>query len=162
LTVRRDSVILQKPFLGFSPGKSLWTQEETMSGSERRNSRRKVCALPVRFQMKSNGNAGHSEAAVENFEEDAPAAAALSEHIGKALNLSERGVYFTCGEKLSIGQPLELYFTLPSELTGRAPEAVRCSARVVHVDEDGQAGLLGIGASVEEFEPLSAVRNWSN
>ena len=132
-----------------------------MSGSDRRNSPRKVCALPVRFQTNSNGDAEQLEAAAIDPKDGAPAAP-LSEHVGKALNLSERGVYFTCREELSIGQPLELYFTLPSELTGRAPENVRCIARVVHVDEDGQGELRGIGASVEEFEPLSAIRNWSN
>ncbi|MGA9885732.1 MAG: PilZ domain-containing protein [Candidatus Acidiferrales bacterium] len=134
-----------------------------MSGSERRNSSRKLCTMPVRFRVNGNGNserAGNSETAQES--QIRASTAGRSEFVGKALNLSERGVYFTCREKLSIGQPIEMYFTLPSELTGRAPENVRCSARVVHVDEDGQAGLRGIGASVEQFEPVVAVRNWAN
>ncbi|MGH9740271.1 MAG: PilZ domain-containing protein [Candidatus Acidiferrales bacterium] len=134
-----------------------------MSGSERRNSSRKLCTMPVRFRV--NGNGGSEQA--EELEtaqrsEMRSAGVGRSEFVGKALNLSERGVYFTCREKLSIGQPIEMYFTLPSELTGRAPENVRCSARVVHVDEDGHLGLRGIGASVEQFEPVAAVRNWAN
>ena len=133
-----------------------------MSESERRNSPRKVCAVPVRFRVNGDGN-DHAETAESSWEADtAGTAAQRAEFIGKALNLSERGVYFTCRERLSIGQPLEMYFTLPSELTGRAPENIRCSARVVHVDEEGQAELRGIGACVEQFEPFGAIRNWSH
>jgi hypothetical protein len=131
-----------------------------MAGNERRSSPRKICTLPVRLRISGNGQSKHTE---PESEESAPppAAAPVMEFVGKALNLSERGVYFTCEEKLRVGQPIELYFTLPTELTGRAPENVRCSARVVHVDEDGQE-LRGFGASVEQFEPVAAVRNWPN
>lgn len=134
-----------------------------MSASERRNSPRKICTLPVRFRVNGNGNGERAEGTEPGYQIAVGGTTAQrSEFVGKALNLSERGVYFTCREKLSIGQPIEMYFTLPPELTGRAPENVRCSARVVHVDEDGQAGLRGIGASVEQFEPVAAIRNWSN
>lgn len=133
-----------------------------MSGSERRNSPRKICTMPVRFRVNWNGNSEHAAKLEAARESQIQSSAARMEFVGKALNLSERGVYFTCREKLSIGQALEMYFTLPSELTGRAPENVRCSARVVHVDEDGQAGLRGIGACVEQFEPVAGARNWSN
>lgn len=134
-----------------------------MSGSERRNSSRKLCTMPVRFRVNGNDNSEQAEKLeTAQRSEMRSTGVGRSEFVGKALNLSERGVYFTCREKLSIGQPIEMYFTLPSELTGRAPESVRCSARVVHVDEDGQLGLRGIGASVEEFEPVAAVRNWAN
>lgn len=84
------------------------------------------------------------------------------ERVGKALNFSERGVHFACREKLTIGQPIELYFNLPHELTGRVPEDVRCRARVVHVDEDVQARLRVVGASVERLETVAAARNWAN
>jgi len=82
---------------------------------------------------------------------------------GHALNLSERGVYFTSREKLTVGEPIEIYLTLPRELTGRSPEPVRCSARVVHVeDRHDQRGMKGIGAIVDRFEAVVARRNWSN
>lgn len=116
-----------------------------MSRTERRISPRKICTVAIRFNFGSNEHTRES-----------------SEHIGKALNLSERGIYFTCREKLSVGQPLDLNFTLPTELTGRVPENVRCRARVVHVDESGQDGLRGIGACVEHFEPMAAFRDWTN
>jgi PilZ domain len=134
-----------------------------MSGRERRISLRKVCALPLRFRTRANGHNDRAEETESGIEAPAASASAQgAEFIGKALNLSERGVYFTCREKLDVGQPIEMYFTLPPELTGRSPENVRCSARVVHVDEDGQAGLRGIGACVERFEPVAAIRNWAN
>jgi hypothetical protein len=89
--------------------------------------------------------------------------APLASLAGEALNLSERGVYFTSREKLSIGAPLEMYFTLPRELTGRSPEPVRCKARVVHVEERANGrGVHGIGAAVERFELLAAAHDWSN
>ena len=133
-----------------------------MAGNERRISGRKLCALPVRFRVRANGNADDAEEI--DAVREAPAAASMhgSEFVGKALNLSERGLYFVCREELRIGQPLEMYFTLPQELTGRAPENVRCSARVVHVDDDGQNGQRGVGACVDRFEPMAAIRNWAN
>jgi hypothetical protein len=83
---------------------------------------------------------------------------------GEALNLSERGVYFTSRETLQVGEPLEMIFTLPRELTGRGPEQVRCTARVVHVDDQtDHQGRRGFGATVERFEPIAvAPRNWAN
>lgn len=122
-----------------------------MSRTERRTSSRKACSLPVRFHLDLSEREVSSERAAES------ARAQNSECIGKALNLSERGVYFICYEKLSAGQPIALYMTLPTELTGRAPESVRCSARVVRVDQDGHDGLRGIGACVEQFEFVAAV-----
>ena len=130
-----------------------------MAGNERRTSPRKLCAVPLRLRVNGNGQGQRAE--VESEEAiPPPAAAPVMEFTGKALNLSERGVYFRCREQLQVGQAIEMYFTLPTELTGRAPENVRCSARVVHVDQDGQEAL--IGASVEQFEPVAAVRNWQN
>lgn len=45
---------------------------------------------------------------------------------GETVNLSERGIYFKTAQKVKIGQAMELYFTLPRELTGRARS--RCAA----------------------------------
>jgi hypothetical protein len=82
---------------------------------------------------------------------------------GETVNLSERGIYFKTGQKVKIGQAMELYFTLPRELTGRNPESVRCTARVVHVEQQSdERGWTGVGACVERFEPLQRFRNWDN
>ena len=82
---------------------------------------------------------------------------------GETVNLSERGIYFKTAQKVRVGQAMELYFTLPRELTGRSPEPVRCSARVVHVEQySDERGWTGVGASVEQFEPLQRFRTWDN
>jgi hypothetical protein len=38
------------------------------------------------------------------------------------------------------GESLDMFFTLPRELTGRQPEQVRCSAPVAHID--GETGRV--------------------
>ncbi|HTZ72828.1 MAG TPA: PilZ domain-containing protein [Candidatus Aquilonibacter sp.] len=132
-----------------------------MSAKERRISPRKDCAVPLRFRVLSNAAVfatGAPSAAVGGV---AVASRGISE--GEAVNLSERGIYFRSRERLAIGAPLEIYFKLPRELTGRATEEVRCSARVVHVDQaENGDGLTGVGATVERFEPVAMIRNWHN
>ena len=61
----------------------------------------------------------------------------------------------------AVGDPLEMFFTLPSELTGRGAESVKCDARVVHVDSHAN-GSVGVGAVIERFEALERVRSWAN
>jgi PilZ domain len=124
-----------------------------MSGSDRRRSPRKVCAIPLQFKLIPNGNgAVHTMGTPE-----APAAQRTAE--GQALNVSERGMYFTSPEKLSVGQAIEMFFVLPGELTGRNAEPVKCNARVMHVDY--ASNIQGIGVSVDRFETVAG-RNWSN
>ncbi|HKV04212.1 MAG TPA: PilZ domain-containing protein [Candidatus Acidoferrales bacterium] len=135
-----------------------------MSDRERRISPRKRCVVPLRFRVVMNGHNVQPEEITANFgiqtSKDSLYAATLE---GEALNISERGMYFTSREKLRVGQPLEIYITLPRELTGRSPERVRCSARVVHVDETADPrGMRGIGATVERFEPVLEAREWAN
>ncbi len=87
----------------------------------------------------------------------------LSAVAGETVNLSERGVYFRSRHAVSVGQPIEMYLTLPRELTGRSPEEVRCSALVVHVEDHAdQQGFTGVGASIERFEPVNVGHNWAN
>lgn len=82
---------------------------------------------------------------------------------GETVNLSERGIHFKSPLQFSIGESVEIYLTLPRELTGRSPEEVCCDARVVHVENEFDAqGMTGVGAQVERFEPLNYKRNWAN
>jgi len=135
-----------------------------MAANERRNSPRKGCAVPLRFRVVPNGHSAqtdHLAASLGARPVNPSVYAATCE--GEALNLSERGVYFRSRERVNVGERLEMYFTLPHELTGRAPEQVRCSARVVHVEEQADPrGTTGIGAFVERFEPLMEARDWAN
>ncbi len=141
-----------------------------MKESERRNSPRKGCTVPLRFRVVANGrgeesheeqSSGLSTVTTEPGERNGvESLMSLAVAEGKALNLSERGIYFVSPENVNVGQTLEIYFTLPAELTGRAAEQVKCLAHVVHVDYGGIT--RGIGASVECFEPIATGRNWSN
>lgn len=135
-----------------------------MSANERRNSPRKECAVPLRFRVVADGqDASAGEFAASFAERPTKPSLHAATCEGEACNLSERGVYFRSRERVNVGERLEMYFTLPRELTGRAPEQVRCSARVVHVEESAdQRGTTGIGAFVERFEPLMEPRNWAN
>lgn len=133
-----------------------------MSGRERRISPRKDCAVPLRFRVLSGGS---GIAPLAEFGGGRMVAAVASRGIleGEAVNLSERGIYFRSRERVTIGAPLEIYFRLPRELTGRSAEEVRCSARVVHVEQaDSNDGLSGYGATVERFEPVTMIRNRHN
>jgi hypothetical protein len=155
-----------------------------MSSSERRIAPRKIFSIPIRIRpliaeslsvaagstvsrnvTSSNVAAGVSAAVTQMS--PAPAGSrpgrVLDMQEGETVNLSERGIYFKTAQKVKIGQAMELYFTLPRELTGRSPEPVRCSARVVHVEQySDERGWTGVGASVEQFEPLQRFRTWDN
>jgi hypothetical protein len=153
--------------------------------NERRIAPRKICSIPIRIRPLASdlvsvaANATASKITMTSSQ-PAPSAHAASSpssggtasarpvrvldmQEGETVNLSERGIYFKTAEKVKIGQTMELYFTLPRELTGRNPEPVRCSARVVHVERySDERGWTGVGASVERFEPLQRFRTWDN
>lgn len=135
-----------------------------MSHQERRRSPRKECLVPLRFRILANGN-GHDDTAIRLT--DYAAGAGTHAHFGmaegQAQNLSERGVYFVSREQVTVGEDVELFLTIPAELTGRADESVRCSARVVYAQAvDGDPSLTGVGVCVRCFEPLVRRRNWAN
>ena len=136
-----------------------------MSSNERRIVPRKAYAIPVRFNVITQefaavgprGKMGVPRGATK-FLETIP----LPQQ-GETVNLSERGIRFKTRHSLSVGESVEIFFTLPTELTGRAMEDVKCNARVVHVDrEPDMTGHIGVGAAIECFERTSVSRNWDN
>jgi PilZ domain len=133
---------------------------------DRRVATRKAYALPVRYTVLNEElvsvSMGNSQA--ENGRRAHVAAESMrADRSGETVNLSERGIYFNSREKVSLGESLEIFFTLPTELTGRSPEEVSCRARVVHVDRpDARDGLTGVGAAIERFERITRVRTWDN
>ena len=134
-----------------------------MSGKERRIAPRRDCIIPLRFRVVTSGNDGSGQHPVAHDVMAEKSATYFGTTDGEAVNLSERGIAFKSRERLGIGDPIEVFLTLPRELTGRNPEKVRCSARVVHVNlEEDTLGLTGIGAVVERFETLSVIRDWGN
>ncbi|HKS68183.1 MAG TPA: PilZ domain-containing protein [Candidatus Acidoferrales bacterium] len=135
-----------------------------MSNQERRRAPRKECLVPIRFRIIENGHSQPDSAVrLADSARGAITHARFGLAEGQVQNLSERGVYFVCREKVAVGEEVELFFTLPAELTGRPPESVRCHARIVYAEPlERNPELMGAGVSVNRFEPVARSRNWSN
>src|SRR5271154_133489 len=132
----------------------LLLRRKFMSINDRRIVPRKPYAMPMKFVVLSQESAGAGNfdmrsgpLAAQSGIEDAPLP-----YEGETVNLSERGVGFKSQQPLSLGQTIEVFFTLPTELTGRIAEDVRCIAKVVHVDPDREIpGYIRVGAMIERF-----------
>jgi hypothetical protein len=142
-----------------------------MAGKERRTAPRKACSMSLRFRPEPMAAVGAGVSRLRmGYGAPTPTGqmkagiAGVRVFEGETMNLSERGIYFKSSHNLDVGEPIELFFTLPTELTGRSPEDVRCHARVVHVDQGVDAyGRTGIGAAIERFEPANRWRSsWDN
>jgi len=133
-----------------------------MVAPERRISPRKECVIPVRFRVLDPVHSGDVSVRTVDTARGETTHGHFGTAEGRTVNLSERGIYFVSDEEVAVGQALEMYFTLPAQLTGREDEHVRCSARVVHAQRLDHIGLTGIGAVVERFEPVSRFRTWDN
>jgi hypothetical protein len=137
-----------------------------MQSHERRSATRKSYAIPVRFNVISEQYAMVGAASASSGPERASAKTLMTIPLpqqGEIVNLSERGIGFKTKQNLSVGECVEIFFTLPTALTGRAPEDVRCNARVVRVDKSADIhGMMAIGAAIDRFERTSITRNWDN
>jgi hypothetical protein len=137
-----------------------------MSSHERRTAPRKSYAIPVRFNVFTEQYAMVGSAGTATVPAQANAkllsSIALPQH-GEIVNLSERGIGFKTRQSLNIGENVEIFFTLPTALTARAPEDVRCSARVVRVEKDREIdGMMAIGAAIDRLVRTAVTRNWAN
>jgi hypothetical protein len=141
-------------------------QEEPMPSHERRSATRKFYAIPVRFNVITEQYATVGAASVSSRPARANAKILTTIPLpqqGEIVNLSERGIGFKTKQNLNVGESVEIFFTLPTALTGRAPEDVRCNARVVRVDKSTDIhGMIAIGAAIDRFERTSITRNWDN
>ncbi len=137
-----------------------------MSDHKRRNAPRKSYAIPVRFNVITEQYAmvGAASASSAPMHQNAKILTTIPlPKQREIVNLSERGIEFKTRQNLTVGENVEIFFTLPTALTGRAPEDVRCNARVVRVDKTGYTiGMIAIGAAIGRFERTSVVRNWDN
>jgi hypothetical protein len=137
-----------------------------MSDHERRIAPRKSYAIPVRFNVITEQSAmvGAAGATSAPARQNAKILTTIPlPKQGEIMNLSERGIGFKTRQNLNVGENVEIFFTLPTPLTGRVPEDVRCNARVVRVDKTGDTnGMIGIGAAIDRLERTSISRNWDN
>jgi len=114
-----------------------------MSSNGRRLEVRKAVSLPVRFRVRTS--------------------ASLDMHDGETINISDHGAFLRTPRPLSVGDPLEVILTLPTELTGRGEEQFRCDARVVHVglvEEPGACAAVGI--SIQRCTRVNESSRWTN
>jgi len=98
-----------------------------MTSRDRRVELRKPISMLLRFRVRNS--------------------VSLDLYSGNAINLSEHGAYFRTPRPLTVGDNLELFMTLPTQLTGRPPEEISCQARVVRVEwvrETGVCAAAGI------------------
>jgi hypothetical protein len=137
-----------------------------MPSHERRSATRKSYAIPVRFNVITEPYAMVGAACASSGPARANAKILTTIPLpqqGEIVNLSERGIGFKTKQNLSVGESVEIFFTLPTALTGRAPEDVRCNARVVRVEKSVDThGMIAIGAAIDRFERTSITRNWDN
>jgi PilZ domain len=137
-----------------------------MPSHERRIAARKAYAIPVRFNVITEQYAMASVASATTAPVRASAKILTTIPLpqqGEIVNLSERGIAFKTKQNLSVGESVEIFFTLPTALTGRSPEDVRCNARVVRLDKGRDMnGMVAIGAAIDRFERTAVTRNWEN
>src|ERR1700722_14234814 len=101
-----------------------------MSNHERRITPRKSYTIPVRLNVVSEQYAMVGVASVATAHANAKILTTIPlPQQGEIVNLSERGIAFKTRQNLSVGETVEIFFTLPTALTARAPEDVRCSAQ---------------------------------
>ncbi len=137
-----------------------------MSDHDRRIAPRKSYAIPVRFNVITEQYAmvGVGGVASAPARQNAKILTTIPlPKQGEIVNLSERGIGFKTRQNLNVGENVEIFFTLPTALTGPAPQDVRCNARVVRVDKSGDTkGMIAIGAAIDRFKRTSISRNWDH
>jgi hypothetical protein len=69
-------------------------------------------------------------------------------------DVSSRGICFLISTPLVVGAQLEFTLTLPPEITLTEAIRVRCTARVVRVDENAGEGLA-VAAVIDRYEFLA-------
>ena len=124
-----------------------------MLSPERRSATNKSYAIRVRFNVITEQYAmvGAASAASGPARANAKILTTIPlPQQREIVNLSERGIGFKTKQNLNVGESVEIFFTLPTALTGRAPEDVRCNARVVRVDKSADVhGMIAIGAAID-------------
>ena len=102
--------------------------------SERRAARRYDLSLPVIISI--------------------PVERESSARIGKTLDISTRGVYFTIDRDVSAGAELDMTLTLPAEVTRGSEVLIRATGKVIRVERKPDNGSLriGVAAVIERYE----------
>jgi len=113
-----------------------------MSLTNRRNETRIPINVPIRFRALADVHA--------------------SEQIGESENLSQRGAFMRTAYPLTVGTQIELFMTMPHEISGAEPTEVRCTARVVRVEPATLLSKTGVGLHIEKYRVLADRERWAS
>jgi hypothetical protein len=73
-------------------------------------------------------------------------------------DFNEKGVYLISNISVGVGSHVEIFLTMPSEMTGGAPREMHYVAAVVRVEKTGADGEYGIAAIIKRCELLPPAR----
>jgi hypothetical protein len=69
-------------------------------------------------------------------------------------DVSARGVFFYLNADISAGSPIEFTLTLPPEITLTESIRVKCTGKVVRVDQ-AEGNQVGIAAAIDQYDFLT-------
>jgi hypothetical protein len=95
-----------------------------------RNTRRFSLKLPLTVKFSNGGG----EAAAET------------------KDVSARGVFFYLDSRVAEGSPIEFTLTLPPEITLTESIRVKCTGKVVRVDQNDPKQQVGIAAAIDQYD----------
>ena len=98
--------------------------------NEMRNTRRFSLKLPLTVKFSNGGG----EAAAET------------------KDVSARGVFFYLDSDVAEGSPIEFTLTLPPEITLTESIRVKCTGKVVRVDQGNSKAQVGIAAAIDQYD----------
>jgi hypothetical protein len=89
-----------------------------------------------------------------------PVAVSHSGHTGPALaaqtrDISARGICFYMDDALIAGSDIQFTLTLPPEITLTESIRVRCTGKVVRIDDGVTNAKVPVAAVIDEYESLS-------
>lgn len=102
--------------------------------ADRRNARRFNMSLPVLVRFTHNGN--------------------IEEKVAHTRDVSFRGLYFMMEAPPEEGSSVEIVLTLPQQITLAGEVRIRCSAKILRVEQHDS--VPGVAASIERYEFLPA------
>lgn len=80
--------------------------------------------------------------------------AGAGEHASETEDVSAHGVFFYMDSEVEEGSTIEFTLTLPAEVTLTEGIRVKCTGRVVRVDNEGDGSQVGIAAAIEQYDFL--------
>lgn len=102
--------------------------------TDRRNARRFSMTLPLLVRFTHNG--------------------AIEEKVAHTRDVSFRGLYFMMETPPEEGSTVEIVLTLPQQITLAGEVRIRCSARILRVEQ--RQDIRGVAASIDRYEFLPA------